>query len=334
MIKVSIIIPVYNVQGYIERCINSVLNQTYRNIEVVIVDDCTPDNSIQVLREAIQQSEKSQDLEFKFMAHSHNLGLSVSRNTGIKASTGDYIYLLDSDDELPLTSIENLVSLAVKYHGVEIVQGSTWCNNPSVAAWVSIKDKGFPEYSEEKEWISKQFINIDYTADCIPVTAWNRLYHKNLFSEKNMFFKEGIIHEDEHWRLIYGPRIQSIAFCFETTYNYFVRQASITTSKKTDNRRTVSMMKIYEEYLPYVAHYTLDDKEKIINRILKLIFKKEDAGNYNEHLDICKSYLNRFSKMKSLPLNMRLVFKYFCLPPCFLKWRITGLIFKGASFLG
>jgi glycosyltransferase involved in cell wall biosynthesis len=333
MIKVSIVIPVYNTEKYIERCIDSVLNQTYRNIEVIVVDDCSPDNSDNVLKDIINRSNKAGDLEFKFLKHEHNSGLSAARNTGIRASSGDYIFLLDSDDELPSSSIEHLVSLAEKYPGVDMVQGNIWCNDSHLAEWVTTCNKGFPEFTRDKEWITKQFININYNSSTIPVTAYSRLYHRSLFFEKNMFFKKGIIHEDEHWRLIYGPHIESIAFCFETTYNYHIRPGSITTKKKTDNKRTVSLMMIYEDYLPHVGNYPQKDLEKIVLRIQNLIRDKYNTGDYDEHLKICRSYMNKFYRIKTLPLNMRLIFKYFCLPPFFQRGKITKALLRALSHL-
>ncbi len=333
MIKVSIVIPVYNTEKYIERCIDSVLNQTYRNIEVIVVDDCSPDNSDNVLKDIINRSNKAGDLEFKFLKHEHNSGLSAARNTGIRASSGDYIFLLDSDDELPSSSIEHLVSLAEKYPGVDMVQGNIWCNDSHLAEWVTTCNKGFPEFTCDKEWITKQFININYNSSTIPVTAYSRLYHRSLFFEKNMFFKKGIIHEDEHWRLIYGPHIESIAFCFETTYNYHIRPGSITTKKKTDNKRTVSLMMIYEDYLPHVGNYPQKDLEKIVLRIQNLIRDKYNTGDYDEHLKICRSYMNKFYRIKTLPLNMRLIFKYFCLPPFFLRKRVAIHLWRTLAYL-
>lgn len=95
--KVSVIIPVYSVEPYIERCIESVLRQTYRDLEVIIVDDCTPDRSIELAKNLINKVN-CKDLDYKFIKHDINRGLSVARNTGIKAATGDYLFFMDSDD--------------------------------------------------------------------------------------------------------------------------------------------------------------------------------------------------------------------------------------------
>ena len=100
MFKVSIIIPIYKVESYIERCITSVLRQTYRNLEVILVDDCTPDSSMEIAKAVINENQNC-GMNFVFLKHDHNFGLSAARNTGINAATGDYLFFLDSDDELP-----------------------------------------------------------------------------------------------------------------------------------------------------------------------------------------------------------------------------------------
>ena len=92
--KISIIIPIYNVAPYVERCLYSALNQSYEDIELVLVDDCGTDNSMNIVSEVVEKYVGNKKiLLFK---HEHNLGLSAARNTGIKNATGDYLLFLDS----------------------------------------------------------------------------------------------------------------------------------------------------------------------------------------------------------------------------------------------
>ena len=107
---VSIIVPIYNVADYIEKCLLSVLNQTYRNIEVVLVNDCTPDNSIEVVQ-IILEGYKA-DRQIQILHHTINRGLSAARNTGIDAAKGEYIFFLDSDDWISEDCIERMLQLA------------------------------------------------------------------------------------------------------------------------------------------------------------------------------------------------------------------------------
>jgi glycosyltransferase involved in cell wall biosynthesis len=121
MLKISIIIPIYKVESYIERCNTSVLRQTYRNLEVILVDDYTPDSSMEIAKAVINENQNC-GMNFVFLKHDHNFGLSAARNTGINAATGDYLFFLDSDDELPNLAIENLYAEVVnKYADQEKV---------------------------------------------------------------------------------------------------------------------------------------------------------------------------------------------------------------------
>ena len=94
--KVSIIVPVYNVAKYIERCLLSVLNQTWQDLEVILVNDCTLDDSMEIARRVVASHPRGTVV--RCLEHEENRGLSAARNTGISASVGDYLYFLDSDD--------------------------------------------------------------------------------------------------------------------------------------------------------------------------------------------------------------------------------------------
>lgn len=104
MIKVSICVPVYNVEKYISRCLTSILSQSYENIEVIVVNDCSPDDSMKIVADFAKR-----DSRIHVMEHEVNRGLMVARKTGYMAATGDYITFCDSDDELPDRAIEKLL---------------------------------------------------------------------------------------------------------------------------------------------------------------------------------------------------------------------------------
>ena len=99
--KISVIIPVYNVEKYIRRCLLSVKDQKCEdfNIECLIVDDCSPDGSMTIVRDLIEKND-DKSITFTIISHEKNKGLSEARNSGIKASTGDYLYFIDSDDDI------------------------------------------------------------------------------------------------------------------------------------------------------------------------------------------------------------------------------------------
>ena len=118
MPKVSVLIPVYNVEKYIRRCLASIQQQSLSDIEIVVVNDATPDNSMAIVRELAQS-----DSRIKILEHEKNMGLMWTRKTGYKVATGDYVTFCDSDDYLPLDALETLYVEAVK-SGADIVSGN------------------------------------------------------------------------------------------------------------------------------------------------------------------------------------------------------------------
>lgn len=222
-INVSIIIPVYKVSAYIADCLRSVCEQTYSCLEVILVNDATPDDSMEQAAPWIEKLREK--YEVKVVDHPVNKGLSAARNTGIKASTTDWIYFLDSDDELTPQCIEWMVK-QVKLHpsvdfvigGVKVV-GSDWKYPLTCPSYVNNNDDILRDYVLEK-WY---------------VMAVNHLYNKRYIKENNLFFKDGLLHEDELFSFKVATTAQSMATVYEETYVYKIRSGSITSQRKLKN---------------------------------------------------------------------------------------------------
>ena len=220
---ISIIIPVYNVAPYIELCLQSVFNQTYPKIEVLIIDDCGKDNSMQLVESFLN---KISDSRFRVIHHSKNLGLSAARNTGIKESSGDYLYFIDSDDFITENCIETFIEILRNYPDSEIILGSAICypKNWTSHSIINVKNKKIPEYSHNKKWINSSF----YKRNFLPVTAWNKLISKDFFLKNNLFFKEGITYEDVIWNFKTANHCYKVAFNKNDTYYFRNNPTSIT----------------------------------------------------------------------------------------------------------
>ena len=219
MIKVSIIIPVYNVASYVEQCLLSVYCQTYQNFEVLIIDDCGKDNSIQLVKKFI---DKVADPRFKIISHPENMGLSAARNTGIKKAKGKYLYFIDSDDFITENCIETFISLIKKYPNSDIIFGSaSFYPNQWANFCLDVKNNAIPEYSDKRNWINNAFFKDDF----LPVTAWNKLTKKEFIIKNNLFFKEGITYEDELWYFLMANSCQNIAFNKHNTYFYILENS-------------------------------------------------------------------------------------------------------------
>lgn len=222
-ITVSIIIPVYNVAQYIERCIQSVMNQTYTNLECILVNDCTPDNSIEKCEQMIAKYDGP--IEFKILHHDYNRGLSAARNTGTSSAKGEYIYYLDSDDEIMHKCIELMVAETEKSPKVEMVIGAIETDTKYC-------------YSGGTLFQAKRLINNNLEIrrlffgkpSELPVIACNKLLKRKFLEENKLRFVEGILCEDQVWSFELMQRCRSLIIIPDRTYRYNYVESSIINS--------------------------------------------------------------------------------------------------------
>lgn len=246
MTKVSIIIPVYNVSDYIERCVGSVMNQTYQNIECILVDDCSPDDSITKAESMI--SQYGGPIEFMILHHQENKGLSGARNTGIKHSTGDYLYFLDSDDEITPTCVESLMRAAREDPSSEIVQGYSCC---------PLVDPVLPD----RERLAKQLLPLSLKSnedirlcyykktEIIRTSAWDKLVKRSFMLNHNLLFREGVCFEDTLWLFYVFKYITSINLVRDHTHFYHIRSNSINITGNGEIVNAPSWVVIYNDVL-------------------------------------------------------------------------------------
>lgn len=221
---VSIIIPVYNVEQYIIRCVESVLNQTYRQLEIIFVDDCTPDYSMEVIRRFITETPKSQNIKFKYLQHDINRGLSAARNTGIDVAEGEYLFFLDSDDEITPDCIETLVK-ASENGTIDVVCGALeLCGSVEMFTFSLMF---YDVYYQSKNDVLKAF-----ASDKIPIAAWNKLLRRKVIVDEKLFFKEGLIYEDNLWTFELVHCVRSLKTLTSQTYHYWIHKSSIMTSTR------------------------------------------------------------------------------------------------------
>src|SRR5690606_10898823 len=243
-LTVSIIIPVYNAEKSVSISLDSILNQSYPHIEVVVVNDCSTDNSQVVLEQyntrfhakgysyvvltheynqggASARNTGLEHVDFKIIKKLKNEGLSAARNTGLRLAAGDYIFFLDSDDTLFPDCLTKMLALAEKYAYPEIVIGKLPSNSAYYNAVLNLDPNIFPEYLEDKKIIEQHFL------PHIPVFAINKLYKKSFLDKNNIFFVEGMIFEDVVWHFDLSKHIRSVAFFHEPIYYYRYNEASI-----------------------------------------------------------------------------------------------------------
>lgn len=250
--NVSIIVPVYNVEKYIYRCLESVANQSYQKLECIIVNDCTPDSSSIIAKEFVEQYDGN--ITFKLVEHDHNQGLSAARNTGIRQSSGEYIYFLDSDDAIPTNAISDLVKTAESNDYPEIIMGYTQgidANGKNVeVTTIRPQVKSFTSNEE----LFNAYLNGEYY-----VIACNKLIRRDIFDEHKTFFCEGITHEDVLWSFEIATYAQKVADFDAVTYYYYLGDSNSISRSKLSEKRVRDSFYILSKKAEYIGH-SCDDK--------------------------------------------------------------------------
>ncbi len=212
---ISVVLPIYNVEDYLEKCMDSVLNQTYSNIEIILVDDGSPDSCPKMCDEYVKKDKRVK------VVHKENGGLSDARNAGIKASNGEYITFIDSDDYVDKDYIEFLYN-TIKKENADIAIGAHRVLYDSG----KIIEKATHENSILKP---KKVLERILYDDGIDLSAWGKLYKISLFED--IKFPKGRLFEDSATTYMLVDKSKKIAINSESKYNYIIRKDSISNAK-------------------------------------------------------------------------------------------------------
>ncbi|MUG73948.1 glycosyltransferase family 2 protein [Paenibacillus validus] len=210
--KISVIVPVYNVERYISRAMDSLIKQTFGNIEILVVNDCSLDGSMEIVKKYGQQDNRIQIIN-----HDVNKGLGEARNTGIKAASGEYLFFLDSDDWIEERTLETLYQTAIK-EKADIVE----CGSRLV-----FEDGSSQNFLSNSIRVKDKFDAISLISEHkIGFMAWDKLYETDLI-KKNSFYFPPILHEDINFAIQCVYYASKIVVIPDHLYNYFQRQESI-----------------------------------------------------------------------------------------------------------
>lgn len=274
---VSIIIPVYKVEKYMNRCIESIMNQTYKKIEIILVDDGSPDNCGKICDEYAKKDKRV------VVVHKENGGLSDARNAGIDIAKGKYIAFVDSDDYVDNDYVEILykaisedkADIAISSHKVMYENGT-----------ILEKATGERNILTQKETIKRILYD-----EGIDLSAWAKLYKKELF--KTMKFPKGRLFEDAAITCKIISLTEKVSLVSKSTYNYIIRNDSITTKDFTPSK--MDLITSTKEMSEYV-------KEKYPDL--------EDATNRR----VMYAYLSTLSQLamsnKRFPEEQKILMKY------------------------
>ena len=321
--KVSIIIPIYNVSKYLVRCLDSVVSQTCQDLECILVDDCGKDDSIRIAYEYIKSYQGP--IIFKILHHKYNRGLSAARNTGIDASTGKYLYFLDSDDTIVTDAIETLLKLFDKYPDIDFAQGNILAEKGGISSY-GLKPS-IPEYTNNHEELFKIMLSE------ITTVAWNRLIKRDFVLKYHLYFPEGYFTEDMYWGFFIAKFIKSAAFSQKGLYVYFINEGSMMTlpSKQNRMRWFISRLWASQVYLADIKNECQSkyQRQYIAGNLLSCIVELYTIGSFVQWI----KYWFTILKM-SIPnigkATWPRILMFFCLMPplCFftgkdnLRWRI------------
>ena len=208
---ISIVVPIYKVEEYLSRCVDSIINQTYKNLEIILVDDGSPDNCPEMC-----DSYAKKDSRIKVI-HKKNGGLSDARNAGMKIMTGKYVSFIDSDDWISSNFIEKLF-LIVCQEESDIVE----CGVKRVSGIVDYKEN---ESCKISSYDTETSLGLLMGENPFRQHVWNKLYKSSVI--RNIYFPKGKINEDEFWTYKIFGNSKKITFVDDAMYFYFQREDSI-----------------------------------------------------------------------------------------------------------
>jgi glycosyltransferase involved in cell wall biosynthesis len=234
--KISIIVPIYNVQSYLRKCINSILNQTIENIEIILVNDGSKDKSADICEEYKKKDDRV------VVIHKENGGLSSARNAGLEIATGELIGFIDSDDWIEPDYFQILYDGIIKYNADISVMHLTDVTKYEKIEFIT---------KRKEEWVKFTHHNAMesfFANDFIGYSACNKLYRSNLF--EGIRYPEGMLMEDKAttYKLIY--KTNSVVVNSSRKYHYYLRSDSIMQSKF--NRKKFDSLEIHMEQIKFV----------------------------------------------------------------------------------
>lgn len=279
--KVSILVPVYGVEKYIGQCAETLFSQTYDDIEYVFVDDCTPDDSIQVLQQVLS-AYPQRSKQVNIIRHDHNRGLGAARKTAFEVSTGEFVMNVDSDDYLAPDAVEKLVACQ-QQTGADLVS----------SAFSSNYEDGRIVYRSERHLSKDVCLKLMLVQHTIEPHIWARLIRRTLYTEHDISSVEGInMAEDMALtpRLVHAAR--TIAFIDDSTYFYRDDSSASTFANNLSTKHVLSYLRANETLWQY---FYKNDKTKdylfaFEIGMLNVYYQALSAGIDRQQIDDILSY--------------------------------------------
>lgn len=312
---VSVIIPVYKVEKYLERCINTIIHQTYLNLEIILIDDASPDGC-----PGLCDRFSKQDKRVSVIHKNKNEGLSAARNTGMNIMNGDFIVFVDSDDFMDINAIERWMTLLNKHNG-DMVIGKF--ENYYGIKQDAGKDVGKDAKSSEL-YTNKEFLKYMLLEDERVCTAWGKLYKRELFHDlrypENIFFGE-----DMYLAPVLFHRAAKIIMDYNISYYY--SQEGVSLVRSAYNAEKLHRLWAVKEWMKFTDEYYPDLHDMAFYRYATTMINECTPLLYSNDINE-KKYLNQITKELMLIYpeikKNKYVAKKDLLKACILKYQMYG----------
>lgn len=335
VVKVSIIVPIYNVENYLQQCLDSIINQTLQDLEIICVDDCGTDKSMDIVNQYAKH-----DKRIKIISHPHNMGQGAARNTGIKAAQGEYVGFVDSDDFIALNYFEKLYTAAIE-NNADLVQTDFiyYYAETNTYKPFEFKDK-IAKFDSRKQKLNSWEIYL------VSSMCWNKLCRRSMLKNHHIICPEGVYWEDNLFCMRAAEYANIIIPVSGTIYYY--RQRSNSTIKLTNIKVHFDLVKVMHELVVYLNTLNMpkDDylfmlnifMERMQTEYKKLCQNKHNATIQQEYMtqwkdiievskypDACRIFFKKYKKKNTTAIHM--FFKNI-IQSCLALFKITGAVIK------
>ncbi len=319
--KISVIVPIYKVEKYLEECLDSIIGQSYTNLEIILVDDGSPDGCPAICDRYAEQDERI------IVIHQENQGVSVARNAGLDICTGEYIFFIDSDDTIELNALEILHKLLVDHDATMSV------GNMRTVSEIKKPEIAISHDETQVKTLRQPEIMENYGEFMTDGIVWGKLYRAEVFEE--LRFPVGMIHEDNYLFPEICLKCSAITITTTKIYNYLQRNESIM-GKSRNNRSLDTVLakrRIYDILYQNNFDGAAQKAKFVILVTLMQCYDSADLKNEEnrkrylqykvEFLDILKT-----SEKRGIPLKHKVLYAFYQINP-YLCW----IIFKATKKL-
>lgn len=290
--KLSVIIPIYNVEDYVEECLESIVKQSYNDLEIICINDGSTDNSRAVVEKCAKKDSRVTVINQK------NAGVSEARNNGIDHASGEYITFVDPDDLLELNAYETAMNVFEKEDVDLVVWGyevfpfsGTWYEKAGKVPAKSYKSDSINAYFNEKS----------------STVVWNKIYKSNLIKDNSIRFKKGLKYgEDIHFNLLVFPKAKNIKFIPDKLYNYRIKREGSATTAFGRKTKLENQFIIFENVLNdwNSLGYITGNESKLVSHFASLAYNEIKALKGKDLKNFSSKFMNLMSEyIKKGPVN-------------------------------